>query len=104
VHPGAGLDQDRATGQERLEDDVAQLLVLGYQRAQPLRGHLDHLARVAHHRAEGDASARQQPELADEPVRPVDGDDPVLLPVAQDDRDRPGLDDEEIVLVIPLAE
>ena len=55
----------------------AELLVLGEQRAQPLRRHLDHLAGVAHDRGQIRRRAGDQVDVAEEAVAAVYGDDAV---------------------------
>ena len=72
--------------------------------AQPFGRDLDHLAGVAHDRAQVRRRAGQQVDLAEEPVRAVDRDDAVLVAVALHDRDRARLDQEEVVAGVALAE
>ena len=101
---GADVDQDRAAGEVGVEDDVAELLLVGKQAAHAVHVDLDQLAGVADDRGQVHARAGEQVEIAEEAVRPLDRDDPVLCAVALDDRDRAGLDDEEVVALVALAE
>jgi hypothetical protein len=100
LESGADLDQDRAPRHERAQDDVRQLLVVGHRVAQDVGGNLDHLAGIADDRGQLYAGAGQEVQLAEESVGAVNGDHPVLVHVALDDRDRSRLDDEEVVLVV----
>ena len=103
-HATADLNQDRASGQEGSEHDVGEVLVLAQQLEQVPQRHPDHLARIANHRAQVHARPGEQVELAEETVPPVDRDHAVLIAVAADDRDRPRLDDVEVVGRVALAE
>ena len=98
------LDQDRAPRHEGPEDDVRQLLVVAQQLDEPLAWDLDHLARVADHGGQIHTLAGQQVELTEEAVASVYRDHPVLGAVAAHDRDRPGLNDEEVIALVSLAE
>ena len=89
---------------KRPHDDVGELLVFGDQPAEVGGGHAGDHAVVPDDRSQVRVPAGEQVELAEEAVRPVNRDDAVLGPVAVDDRDGSLLDDEEVVLLVALAE
>jgi hypothetical protein len=103
LHTCPDVDQDLAAREVGAQDDVAQLLVFGDQRAQPLGRHLDDLAGVADDRGQVRRRAGQQVDLAEEPMRALDGDDPVLVTVALDDHDHARLDHEEVEAGLALS-
>jgi hypothetical protein len=102
--PGAQPDQDRPPLEERAEDDVRELLVVADDATQPAGRDLDHGAGVPDDGGERNGSSGEQVQLAEEAVRPVDGDDAILGAVVVDDRDDALLDDEEVAPLVPRAE
>ena len=87
--PGAEADQDRAADDERAQDQIAEHGILGDELAQPVRGHDEDLAGLAHDRGHERRLARQQVELAEEAPCAVCGDQ-ALGAVVSARRSRPG--------------
>ncbi len=100
LDPRADADQDRTPGHECAQNHIAEGLVLGDDLAQHIQRNLDHLAPVTDDAGEIEPLADQQAELAEEAVLALDRNDPVLLAVALNDRDRSRLDDEEVAAVV----
>jgi hypothetical protein len=102
AHARSDLDQDRLAGQEGAQDQLGEILVVGEQAPQARDRHVDHLAGIAHDRRQVDAAAGEEAELAQEAVRAVDRHHAVLHAVSADDRDRAGLDHEQVIARVAL--
>ncbi len=89
------LAQELAAGDERLEDDVAQVRALVQHAPQALAGDLDDLAPAPRDGADERRGARQVGDFAGKFARAVNGDPPRLVARRVDDLDLARLDDEE---------
>jgi hypothetical protein len=91
--------RDRPAQQQRAQDEVAECFVASDELAQPLAREADDGARLAHDRGQEHRLAGEQPELANEAARAMDGDEAAG---ALDDRHLPLEDHEEVTARVVL--